>query len=149
MKWVAIIKRKESEENFKSSFTEQESAKEYAKKITSNKNFFKDESHYEVEIYQDNSEEIENSYNEMVEEIYDAMEKVFETRSDSSASAYAATYEAMAKRPENYVDKELGFLSAEQVKTYADLKIKEADEFAVFRMKRIAKFSKLKEELND
>lgn len=80
-------------------------------------------------------------YEAMVKDIYDEMEKVFGTRNDASAMAFAATWEAMSKRPSSYVDPELGFNSEEEVTTYANLKIAESDAYGVFRLKRLNQFT--------
>lgn len=80
-----------------------------------------------------------SAYSSMIKDIYDEMYKVFSTRNDVSAQATASTYEAMAKRPANYVG--LGGLVDESaVKAYAETKIAEADAYAIFRLTRIAKF---------
>ena len=79
-------------------------------------------------------------YNSMVKDIYDQMLVVFGTRNDVSASAFAATYEAMLKRPANYVDIDLGFVDEAAVTAYANSKISASDAYGVFRMKRIAQF---------
>lgn len=79
-------------------------------------------------------------YAAMVSEIYTEMKTVFGTDNDVSASAFAATWEAMIKRPANYVDAELGFADEAAVTAYANAKISAADAYGVFRMKRIAKF---------
>lgn len=78
------------------------------------------------------------AYDEMVKDVYDEMLKVFGTRNDSSASAYAATYEAMAKRPNNYVG--AGFADATAVINYANERIAAIDAYAVFRIKRIEQY---------
>lgn len=78
-------------------------------------------------------------YSEMVKEVYDEMEKVFGTRNDVSAAATAATYEAMLKRPENYLA--AGFKDAAAVLAYANENIAHADAYAIFRLARIAKFN--------
>jgi len=83
---------------------------------------------------------ITEAYNSMVKDVYDEMENVFGTRNDVSASAFAATYEAMLKRPENYIDATLGFSSEAEVTTYAMSKISTSDAYGVFRLKRIAQY---------
>lgn len=79
-------------------------------------------------------------YQEMVKDVYDEMNNVFGTRNDVSASAFAATYEAMIKRPDNYVGEDLGFVDTAAVIQYANAKLAASDAYAVFRMKRIAQF---------
>lgn len=79
-------------------------------------------------------------YLKMVEDVYTAMELVFGTRNDMSASAFAATWEAMVKRPANYVDAALGFTDEASVLAYANAKITLADAYAVQRLKIIGKF---------
>lgn len=84
--------------------------------------------------------QVSNLYNEMENEVYDEMKKVFGTRNDASAQAFAATWEAMIKRPANYVDVELGFADEAAVNNFANIKLQAADTYGVWRMKRIAKF---------
>lgn len=88
----------------------------------------------------DDSKAINEKYNEMVKDVYDEMENVFGTRNDVSASAFAATYEAMLKRPENYIDALLGFSNEAEVTAYATSKIAASDGYGVFRLKRIAQY---------
>ena len=94
-----------------------------------------------------NAESITIAYNAMVKDIYDEMEKVFGTRNDASASASAATWEAMIKRPDNYVDVELGLTNESNVLSHAHAKIQIADSYGVFRMKRISQFETEKQEI--
>lgn len=82
---------------------------------------------------------IEQAYMGMVRDVYSEMEKVFGTRNDVSAQATASTYEAMEKRPSNYVGM-LGLNDEAAVVAYAVTKINEADTYAVFRLSRIAQF---------
>ena len=84
--------------------------------------------------------QVETAYNLMVSEIYDRMETDFGTRNDVSASAFAATYEAMKKRPANYVDTDLGLADEAAVIAYADSKLVIADAYGVYRLKRIAQY---------
>jgi hypothetical protein len=83
---------------------------------------------------------VTEAYNAMVTDVYDQMEVVFGTRNDASATAFAATFEAMLKRPESYVDETLGFVDAAAVTAYATAKIATSDAYGVYRMKRIAQF---------
>lgn len=83
---------------------------------------------------------IKAAYDSMVSDIYDEMENVFSTRNDVSASAFASTYEAMVKRPANYIDGDLGLADEAAVTTYAEAKLALADTYGVFRLKRIAQY---------
>jgi len=85
-------------------------------------------------------EKIKVIYDEMVKDVYDEMEKVFGTRNDVSVTAFAATYEAMLKRPENYIDNELGLNDASAVTAFAQSKISSSDAYGVYRLKRIAHY---------
>lgn len=88
---------------------------------------------------------ITDAYNSMVKDVYDQMQIVFGTRNDVSASAFAATFEAMLKRPSSYIDATLGFNDEATVTAYATSKIIASDEYGVFRMKRIAQFESEKQ----
>jgi hypothetical protein len=92
-----------------------------------------------IQIEADKEEQIEAAYNSMVKDVYDELENVFGTRNDVSAQATASTYEAMLKRPANYVT--VGGLADEAAVTaYATAKIAEADAYGVFRLNRMAQF---------
>lgn len=82
-------------------------------------------------------------YNEMVKDIYAEMLAVFGTDNDVSAQAFASTYEAMAKRPANYVG-ELGLIDEAAVLAYANAEIAKADAYAIYRMNRILQFQTAK-----
>ena len=92
-----------------------------------------------VEAEKSKENSIAIAYDEMVKDIYAEMYKVFGTTNDVSAQATASTYEAMAKRPANYVG-ELGLVDEGAVEAYAKSKVAEADAYAIYRLKRIAKF---------
>lgn len=79
-------------------------------------------------------------YKEMVTDVYAEMATVFGTTNDVSASASAATFEAMKKRPANYVDVDLGLADEAAVTAYADSKLAASDAYGVFRMKRIGQY---------
>jgi hypothetical protein len=85
--------------------------------------------------------EVNSLYEAMVKDVYDEMEVVFGTRNDVSAAATASTYEAMVKRPDNYVGALPGLDTKEAVLFFANEKLKNADKYGVSRMKRIAKFN--------
>lgn len=87
------------------------------------------------------NQQIKVKYDEMVKDIYDQMLIVFGTNNDVSASAFASTWEAMKKRPANYIDAELGFNNEADVIAYTDTKLALADGYGIFRMKRIAQFN--------
>lgn len=88
-------------------------------------------------------------FENLEKEIYDEMYKVFGTRQDQSAIAYAATWEAMIKRPSNYIDESLGFLTENDVTNFANAKIALADQYGIFRMKKIKQFELDRAGLND
>jgi len=79
-------------------------------------------------------------YNTMVADIYTEMNVVFGTLNDASASAFAATWEAMVKRPANYIDVDLGFSDESAVLSFANSKLLLADAYGVFRMKRLVQY---------
>jgi hypothetical protein len=85
--------------------------------------------------------QVTEKYDLMLTDIYAEMYNVFDTESDISAMAFVATYEAMLKRPENYVDPELGFIDTTEVTTFANTKLQAADAYGVFRLKRRAQFT--------
>lgn len=91
------------------------------------------------------AETIQDIYKKMVEDIYAEMFTVFGTSNDVSAAAFAATWEAMKKRPSNYVDNDLGLVDEDAVTAYADDKISASDAYAVYRLKRIAQYQAEKE----
>ncbi len=103
--------------------------------------------HAVIKTAYDLQEGIELLYTDMVKDVYDEMEHVFDTKNDISVSASVATYEAMIKRPASYVDEKLGLKDEAAVVAYADDKILAADKYAMSRMKRIAKFQVDKEAL--
>lgn len=88
--------------------------------------------------------QVTERYNEMVSEIYAEMLVVFGTKNDISASAFAATWEAMKNRPQNYVDISLGFTNEIMVNAFADSKLLLSDNYAKFRLKRIAQYQEEK-----
>ncbi len=79
-------------------------------------------------------------YHLMVDDVYTEMKNVFGTDNDVSASAFAATWEAMLKRPAGYVDAELGLNSIAEVEAYAAAKIASSDAYGVYRLKRISQY---------
>ena len=102
-------------------------------------------------LKEDPAKEVEklvtDEYQLMVEEIYTEMKNVFGTTNDVSASAFAATWEAMAKRPNKYIDPELGLTTKAEVEAYAFAKVEEADNYGKFRLKRIAKYKAKKAQI--
>tara|TARA_R110001599_G_scaffold21054_3_gene78617 strand:- start:90 stop:545 length:456 start_codon:yes stop_codon:yes gene_type:complete len=83
---------------------------------------------------------LEELYNTMVKDVYAEMKVVFGTDNDASAQAFAATYEAMLKRPASYVDINLGLDDEAAVLAYAQTKIALSDAYGVFRLKRIGQY---------
>lgn len=88
--------------------------------------------------------QVKEAYDQMVKDIYDQLEVTFGTRNDVSAAAFANTYEAMLKRPANYVDAEIGLADEAAVTAFAQGKIAEGDAYALFRIKRIAQYEAAK-----
>lgn len=95
---------------------------------------------YEIQESNDFSQEIEVLYNQMLNDIYDEVENVFGTRSDVTASANVSTYEAMIKRPGNFIDETLGLTTEQEVLNFANDKMSLIDSFGIFRLKRIKQF---------
>lgn len=91
-------------------------------------------------ILEEGSATVKDKYDEMVSDIYAEMLSTFGTTNDISASAFAATYEAMKTRPANYVDTDLGLADEAAVIAYADTKLAAADAYGVYRLKRIAQY---------
>lgn len=85
------------------------------------------------------TEQIQVAYDLMVKDVYDQMETVFGTRNDVSAAATASTWEAMKSRPANYVGM-MGLMDEASVITYVDAKLLLADNYAKWRLTRIAQF---------
>lgn len=83
---------------------------------------------------------VKQAYQAMTKDVFDEMERVFNTKSAESASAFASTYEAMLKRPANYIDVDLGLTTEEEVVVYATVKLNEADAYGVYRLKRINQY---------
>lgn len=84
--------------------------------------------------------EVKEKYDLMVVDVYAQMLSTFGTTNDISASAFAATFEAMKNRPANYVDVDLGLADEAAVIAYADSKLLAADTYGVYRLKRIAQY---------
>jgi len=84
--------------------------------------------------------QVTGKYQEMVADVYAQMLIVFGTKNDVSASAFAATWEAMKKRPTNYVDVDLGLVDEAAVTAFAGSKLSASDAYGVFRLKRIAQY---------
>lgn len=82
---------------------------------------------------------ITNLWDDTVSEIYIQMRAVFGTGSDAAVIADVVTFEAMAKRPGNYVGVS-GLIDEAAVLAYAEGKLAEADAYAVFRLNKLAKF---------
>ncbi len=89
------------------------------------------------------AEQIQVAYDLMVKDVYDQMETVFETRNDVSAAATASTWEAMKSRPANYVGM-MGLMDEASVIAYVDAKLLLADNYAKWRLTRIAQFQEEK-----
>lgn len=87
-------------------------------------------------------EQLQALYDDMVTDIYNRMEQVFGTKSDMSALAYAATWEAMVKRPNKYRKMDLGFETVQEVLDYAQPKLEAADAYGVYRLKRLLKYER-------
>ena len=83
---------------------------------------------------------IADLYNEMNKEVLDQMTVLFETTSTDSAQRQASMWEAMLKRPFNYISENLGLLDQDAVILYATTKLNEADTYAVFVAERVEKF---------
>ena len=88
----------------------------------------------------DKEDQVKTKYDEMVSDVYAQMEATFGTKNDVSAAAFAATYEAMLLRPAAYVDLDLGFADEAAVIAYATARISAADDYAKYRLKRIAQY---------
>ena len=84
----------------------------------------------------------------MVKDVYDQMEVVFGTTSDASASAFAQTWLRMQAIPSNFLEV-LGVATDAEVLAYADVKVAEADGYAVYRLQRIATYETNKQTIID
>lgn len=89
--------------------------------------------------------QVRTAYDTMTQEIYSEMKRIFGTTKSESAAASVSIWEAMLKRPENYVDVSLGLTSAGEVTAYANTKLAEADAYGLFILKRRAQFTADKE----
>lgn len=103
----------------------------------------------EAQIIVQKEMDIEAIYNTMVQEVEAEMLVVFGTSNVNSASAFAQTYEAMLKRPANYVDAGLGLNSPEEVAGFATVKLATIDAYGVFRLNKINTFSVAKQAILD
>ena len=97
-----------------------------------------------IKIAKEKEEQISVLYNEMVDDVYDNMETLFGTRNDVSAAATASTWEAMAKRPANYVGMNEALSSEAAVLAYANNQLTLADNYAKWRLGRLAQFNAAK-----
>lgn len=88
--------------------------------------------------------ELQVLYDEMVADVYDKMEILFGTRNDVSAAATASTWEAMEKRPANYVNMTPQLTSEALVVAYATAQLNLADAYAKWRLGRLAQFNAAK-----
>lgn len=111
------------------------------------------EAHYEVQIDSalvaakaaaGKAAQVQALYDEMVTDVYDKMEILFGTRNDVSAAATASTWEAMEKRPANYVGLNPQLNSVEAVSAYATAQLNAADNYAKWRLVRLAQFNAAK-----
>lgn len=127
------------------SFGTVEDRQAYVDKIVKKFSPTNDESHFTIDL--NRSEQ--SLYDEMVKDIYDEMEIVFGTRNDVSASAFAATYEAMIKRPASYIDAELGFNDEDAVLAYANSKLEASDAYGLYRLKRIGQYQAAKQAIEN
>ncbi len=89
--------------------------------------------------------QVSDLHSQMTEDIYGKMELLFQTKNDVSVSATVATWEAMLKRPENYISEELQLSDVNAVVAYATDKLAQADQYGVFRFVRIQQFYKERE----
>lgn len=137
---VLITRNLDSKEFGPQKFETDEKRQEYIDHVLNNSALGAGPSDFTVEKTEDKSDEEQVLYDAMVSDVYNEMENVFGTRNDVSASAFAATWEAMIKRPENFVDPALGLNDESEVLAYANAKIAIADAYGVFRMKRIGQF---------
>lgn len=92
---------------------------------------------------------VSEKYNLMVQDVYEGMEAVFGTKNDVSAAAFAATWEAMLKRPNNYIDESMGFINEEAVVAYATEKLNASDAYGLLRLKRIAQYQAQKQAIEN
>jgi len=137
---VLITRNSDSKEFGPHIFNKKKKRQEYIDRILNDINLGVSPSSFTVDKTEDRSDELQSIYDAMVKDVYDEMENVFGTRNDVSASAFAATWEAMIKRPASYVDPELGFADESAVTAYANAKIAASDAYGVFRLKRIGQF---------
>jgi len=79
-------------------------------------------------------------YETMYDNVLEGMKSTFGTTRPETAAANAATWEAMIKRPANYIDADLGLLTVEDVTVYATSKLAAADAYGVYRLKLMAGF---------
>jgi len=84
--------------------------------------------------------QLETLYNDLIQDIYGQLFQVFGTTNDASAAAFVSTYEAMSKRPANYIDPELGLPDEASVTTYANEKLAAADAYGIYRLKRLNQY---------
>jgi hypothetical protein len=83
---------------------------------------------------------ISGKYKEMYNAVLDGMLSTFGTSKTETATANAATWEAMLKRPANYIDIDLGFIDEDSVIAYATSKLNAADAYGIYRIKLMEQF---------
>jgi len=83
---------------------------------------------------------INAKYKEMYDLVIDGMYSTFGTHKTETATANAATWEAMVKRPNNYIDEDLGFNTVDDVVNYAESKLLAADGYGIYRIKLMENF---------
>lgn len=82
---------------------------------------------------------VEDLHTVMEQEVLEQMATVFGTTNPESATAYKQTYDLMLAKPSLFVGK-LGLTDEESITSYATAKVAAIEEYAVWRMERIAQF---------
>ena len=91
-------------------------------------------------IEDDKPKRVVDLYNAMSEEVLAGMSSTFGTDKTESASAFVSTWEAMTKRPANYIDASLGLDTEETVMAYATTRLTAVDAYGLYRLQLISKY---------
>jgi hypothetical protein len=85
-------------------------------------------------IEDDKPKRKKNKQKKMRKDVYAGMESTFGFDSDITVMAQSMTWEAMVKRPANYISAALGLNTEAEVAAYATSKLNSADAYAVYRL---------------
>ena len=88
--------------------------------------------------------DIQVSYFAMVDGIHNKKIEFFGTKQETKIVADIVTWEAMLKRPQNFLDTDLGFAKQADVTDYATEKLNTADAYFLYRLQELNNFKTAK-----